>query len=101
MLEQKDFTYDDDDAIAFIRNYLPRELNDKYDDDDILHVIGLIGEYYESKGFFDGRDEDVVEIDEEELLRYVTEHTGRLSADDTMFIVMGELAYCDSIHLFE
>jgi len=64
MNEEKDFMYDDDEAVKFIQNYLPQELKEKFSDDDIIYVIDLIYEYYESKGVFDSDDDDdeLVEI---------------------------------------
>ncbi|MDR1456094.1 MAG: hypothetical protein LBJ01_10620 [Tannerella sp.] len=106
MNEENDFTYDEDEAVRFIRNYLPLEMKERFSDDDLLYFTDLIAEYYESKGFFDGADDDVVEIDEEEMIRYVVKNAGRdgvgrLTADEVTLIVQGELAYCESIRLFE
>ena len=104
MLDENDFIYDDDEAIAYIRNYLPQELKEKFSDNDILYITELIYEYYDSQGFFER--EDVVEIDEDEILQYVLQHMnrdgqGRFTAEEATFIVQGEMAYCESIHLFE
>ncbi|MDR1102737.1 MAG: hypothetical protein LBL42_03170 [Tannerella sp.] len=106
MDEEKDFIYDEDEAIRFIRNYLPQEMKERFSDDDLVYFIDLISEYYESKGFFAGADDEIVEIDEDELIRYVVKQAdrdgvGRLAAGDATLIVQGELAYCESIHLFE
>ncbi|MDR1676132.1 MAG: hypothetical protein LBR86_06675 [Tannerella sp.] len=106
MNEEKDFMYDEDEAVRFIRNYLPQEMKERFSDDDLIYFIDLISEYYESKGFFDGADDEVVEIDEDELVQYVVKNAarddvGKLDAGDVTMIVQGELAYCESIHLFE
>jgi hypothetical protein len=106
MNEEKDFTYDEDEAIRFIRNGLPQEMKERFSDDDLLYFTDLISEYYESKGWFDGADDDVVEIDEDELICYVMKNAGRdgmgkVTAGEVTLIVQGELAYCESIHLFE
>ena len=34
--------YDEDDAIRFIRETLPAQVSERYDDDDILYVIDII-----------------------------------------------------------
>ena len=110
MNEEQDFIYDDDEAVKFIRNYLPQELKEKFSDDDINYIIDLIYEFYESKGVFadnDGNDEDeFVEFDEDALIRFVIKNAqkdgvGKYQSDEIAFIVQGELDYCDSINLFE
>jgi len=110
MNEEQDFIYDDDEAVKFIRNYLPQELKEKFSDDDINYIIDLIYEFYESKGVFadndDNDDDEFVEFDEDELIRFVIKNAqkdgvGKFKTDEIAFIVQGELDYCDSINLFE
>ena len=108
MNEEQDFVYDDDEAVKFIRNYLPQDLKEKFSDDDINYIIDLIYEFYESKGIFDDHDDDddkFVEFDEDELTQFVIKNAnddgvGKFNADEIAFIVQGELEYCDSINLF-
>jgi len=109
MNEEQDFVYDDDEAVKFIRNYLPQELKEKFSDDDINYIIDLIYEFYESKGLFDYNDDDdtdeFVEFDEDELIQFVIKNArkdgvGKFNTDEIAFIVQGELEYCDSINLF-
>ncbi|MGL5562637.1 MAG: hypothetical protein ACRDCN_08460 [Tannerellaceae bacterium] len=108
MSNQEDlFIYDEDESVKFIQNYLPQELKGKYSNDDINYVVDLIYDYYESKGFLNETDEDVdVEIDEDDLIAYVVKNAKKdqvvkLDADDIQHIVQGELAYCDSINIFD
>lgn len=108
MSEQEDFfDYDEDDAVKFIQNYLPQELKGKFSDDDINYIVDLIYEYYESKGYMDeGNDDDDVEIDEDELASYVIKNAqkdevGKFEADQIMFIVQGELEYCNTLNMFD
>ncbi|MDL2222220.1 hypothetical protein LJC35_06685 [Parabacteroides sp. OttesenSCG-928-N08] len=108
MSEKEDFIYDEDDSVRFIQNYLPQELKEKFSDDDINYIVDLIYEYYESKGFLDenNNDDDVIDIDEEELLEYVIKNAkkdkvGSYEADDILFIVQGEMEYCQQINMFE
>lgn len=107
--KDNEILYDEDDAVRFIRNYLPQELKGKFSDDEINYIIDLIYEFYESKGFFDeeklGDDEDV-EFNEDELIQFVVENAkkdeiGEFDPEDIIFIVQGELEYCDSINMFE
>ena len=101
------FEYDDDNAIAFIRNFLPQDLKEKFSNDELNYIIDLIYEFYEDKGFLDEDNDDVdVEIDEEELISFVVkqaqkDQVGKFDPEDITFIVQGELAYCDSLDIFD
>ncbi|WP_080903733.1 hypothetical protein [Parabacteroides sp. Marseille-P3160] len=113
MSQDNEFLYDEDDSVAFIQNYLPQDLKEKFSKDDIIYIVDLIYNYYESKGYLteeeDEEDEEIdndVEIDEEELLDYVVKNAmkdgiGKFEAEEIKQIVHGELEYCDSINLFD
>ncbi|MDR3261514.1 MAG: hypothetical protein LBT78_06730 [Tannerella sp.] len=103
---ENDLNYDDDEAVKFIRNYLPQELKEKFSDDDVMYIVDLVYEFYESKGYLSGADDTEVEIDEDELIQYVVKNAarddvGKFTSDEITWVVQGELAYCDSIDLFE
>jgi len=106
---EDDLSYDDNDAVQFIKNHLPEDVRQKYNDDDINYIIDLIYEFYESKGFMDEdvKDETVdVEFDEDELIAFVKKNAssdgvGDFKADDIALIVEAELEYCESIGMFE
>ncbi|MDR1331216.1 MAG: hypothetical protein LBK07_03850 [Tannerella sp.] len=94
-----DTTYNDDDAIRFIRNYLPQDMKEKFSDDDIIYIIDLISDFCDSSGYLDFDDDTVVDIDEDELIMYVEKNARRdgvthFERDEIMFIVQGELEYC-------
>lgn len=100
--------YDEDDAVKFIRNFLPQELKGKFSDDDINYIVDLIYEFYETKGFFneDLGDDEEIEFDEEELTTFVVtnakkDEVGKFEAEDIAYVVQGELEYCDSINMFD
>lgn len=100
--------YDEDDAVKFIQNYLPQEVKGKYSDDEINYIIDVIYEFYEKKGLLDENtsDEDVIDIDEDELIEFVLKNTKKdkisnFSSDEITFIIQGELAYCESLDIFE
>ncbi len=97
--------YDESQAIAFIRNQIPQELKDKLSDDEIIYIVDLIYDYYESRGFLDVDQDEEVEIDEMELLEYVVKNAkkdkvGEYTTDEIRFVVQGELDYCESIGIF-
>ena len=106
MIEEKDFVYDDEDAVKFIKNYLPDNVKEKFNDDDINYIIDLIYEFYDSNGFMDGDDDKDIDINEDELVSFVvksalSDGVGKYVAEDVSFVVQGELEYCDSIGMFE
>ena len=107
MSEKDDFIYDETESVKFIQNYLPQELKDKFSDDDINYIVDLIYEFYDSKGYMDMDDDDTdIEIDEDELTEFVVKNAlkdkvGKFEAEDIAFVVQGELAYCESIHIFD
>ncbi len=109
MSNEKDLIpYDEDDAVKFIQNYIPQEIKGKFTNDEITYIIDIVYDYYDEKGFMnDDTDENsVVDIDEEEIVSYVLKYTKKdkinsFTADEIAFIIQGELAYCDSIGIFE
>ncbi|MBK5721176.1 hypothetical protein JGH11_09875 [Dysgonomonas sp. Marseille-P4677] len=109
MSNEKDLMpYDEDDAVKFIQNYIPQEIKGKFTNDEINYIIDIVYDYYDEKGFMndDADDNSVVDIDEEEIVAYVLKYTKKdkinnFSSDEIAFIIQGELAYCDSIGIFE
>jgi hypothetical protein len=100
--------YDEDDAVEYIQNYLPQEMKGKYTDDEINYIIDIVYDFYDEKGFIDdSADENsVVDIDEDEITAYVLKNTRKdkinnFSSEDIAFIIQVELAYCDSLGIFE
>lgn len=109
MSKEKDLIpYDEEDAVKFIQNYIPQEIKGKFTDDEINYIIDIVYDYYDEKGFMnDDTDENsLVDIDEDEIVAYVLKYTKKdkinnFSPDEIAFIIQGELAYCDSIGIFE
>lgn len=102
------FAYDEDQSVAFIQNHLPQELKGKFSNDELNYIIDLVYEFYEEKGYLDDNvaDDKEVEIDEEELIAFVVkqagkDNVGKFTPEEITFVVQGELAYCESIHLFD
>ena len=109
--DKKVLEYDEDDSLRFIRENLPEEMQDEFSDDEINYVVDLIYDFYEEKGYLDENDDDdsEVEINEDELLEYIgrnarknKEILGRDYTNEQIeAIVAGELAYCDTLNLFD
>jgi hypothetical protein len=107
-MSNDDLIYDEADAVKFIKNYMPQDMKGKFSDDDITYIIDLIYEYYEKQGFFDEDmdDDQEVDIDEDALVAFVVKNAkkdgvGKFSDDEIMFVVQGEMEYCDSIDMFD
>lgn len=109
MSEEKDLIqYDEEDAVKFIQNYLPQEMKGKYTNDEINYIIDVVYDYYDEKGFMNDEtdEESIVDIDEDEIIAYVLKNTKKdkinnFSSEEIAFIIQGELAYCDSLGIFE
>ncbi|OAV72841.1 hypothetical protein Barb6_00779 [Bacteroidales bacterium Barb6] len=106
--EELDDFYDEDDAVAFIQNYLPQELKEKFSDDDINYIVDLMYEFYEDKGWLDEDSEEEinVDIDTDELAEFIVKNAlkqkvGQFKREEILLIVEGELAYCDSVGMFD
>lgn len=109
--EEKVLEYDEDDSLRFIRENLPQEMQDEFSDDEINYIVDLIYDYYEDKGYLDESDDEdsEIDIDEDELLEYIYKNArknkgiiGRDFTDEQIeAIVAGELAYCDTLNLFD
>ncbi|MDR0333583.1 MAG: hypothetical protein LBI15_08980 [Dysgonamonadaceae bacterium] len=104
--EKEVFDYDEDDSVKFIQNHLPKEMKNKISDDEISYIVDLIYEFYEKNGFLEEDENDSVEIDEDELIAYAIENARKddirkFTDDEIEAIVSGELAYCDSLNLFD
>lgn len=104
----EDLQYDEDEAVKFIQNYLPTELKDKFSSDEINYVIDLIYDYYDHKGLTSEQlsEDDIIEIDEDDMTLYVLKNAKKdnireFSSDEITFIIQGELAYCESLNIFE
>ena len=99
--------YDEEQAVKFIRSFIPENIRDKYTDDEILLVIDIIWDYYESKGLLevsaDADEED--ETDVEALSAYVGKELKKdgevvMDGSEINQIVKGELAYEKTLDIF-
>jgi len=84
---------------------LPQEMKEKFSDDDLDYIIDLIYEFYDNKGFLND-DDTVVEVDLDELTEFVIKNAkkdqvGVYKEDEIKFIVDAEIAYCDTLGVFE
>ena len=104
--EKKVLEYDEDDSLKFIQEHLPEEMENEFSYDEINYIVDLVYEFYEEKGFLDEGDDTEIEIDEDELLEYIFKNARKDAIRDYTdeqieAIVAGELAYCDTLNLFD
>ena len=89
MATDNNMEYDEAQAVKFIRDYMPADKRDLYDDDEIINIIDMIWDYYEDNGLL----EISADYDDDEL--------AVVDVDDVHYIVEGELAYEKSIGALE
>lgn len=104
---EEDFLLDDADdekTVEFIKNYLPQELKEKFDDDKLYYFLDLMDEYYAESGILDVEpDEDgYVNIDLEEVAAYIVKEAekdemGEYDPEEILFVVQGEMEYGNSL----
>ena len=89
---------DDEKTVEFIKNYLPQELKEKFEDDD------LIDEYYSESGILDAQPDNdgYVNIDLEEVVAYIVKEAkkdemGEYDPEEILFVVQGEMEYGNSL----
>lgn len=107
MEQTNDFLLDDQDdekTIEYIKNYLPQELKEKFDDDTLYYFLDVMDEYYAESGILDAEpdEEGYVNLDLEEVAKYVAQEAkkdeiGDFDPEEILFVVQGEMEYGNSI----
>lgn len=109
MSSEDDFLLDDaaEDAktVAFIRNYLPQELKERFTDEDLYYFLDIIIDYYATSGCLDAEpdEEGYINIDQEEIVEYLLSEAkkdkmDKFSAEELLFVVQGEMEYGNSLN---
>lgn len=95
---------DDEKTIAYIKNYLPQELKEKFSDDELYYFLDLIDEFYSESGILDAQPdaEGYVNIDLEQVADYIVKEAkkdemGEFEPEDILFVVQGEMEYGNSL----
>ncbi len=109
MAADNDLQYDENEAIKFIRDYMPENIRDNYTDDEILNILDMIWDYYEDNGYLeipadDSDDDTGASPAADDLMKYVKKMLAKdklavVDTDDVHYIVEGELAYEKAIGL--
>ena len=100
----EDKIYDDSEAVKFIQEHLPQEVQGKYTDDDILLMTDIMVEFYERNGWLDSDDDEEIEIDVEEIVNYVASACKKdkdckfdTDPESVRWVVEAELDYEESL----
>ena len=95
---------DDRQAVAFIQNYLPQDLKDKFTEEELYYFLDVLVDYYANSGILDIEpDEEVyVDLDIDEIAEYMVKQSkkdqmGEYEAEDLRWIVEGEMEYVESL----
>lgn len=97
--------FDENIAIKALRDALPEERRDLYDDDELLNIIDMIWDYYEENGMLeidlDDEDDDDEDI-HSDLCDYVVrmlrkDKGAKVMPEDVPALVAAELEYENSI----
>ena len=93
---------DDAKTIAFIQNYLPQELKEKFTEEELYYFLDLIVEYYATSGVLDQTPDKngYIDIDADKISAYIVEkakkeNMGNFAKEDILFVVQGEMEYAE------
>lgn len=95
---------DDEKTIQYIKNSLPQDLKEKYNDDILYYILDVINDYFETSGVLDKEpDKDgFIEIDNEAEAAYIVkeakkDNMGEFDPEEILLIVQAEADYVDSL----
>lgn len=100
------YVFDEEKALAFIREAVGPKVSEKYSDDEILFVIDTIWDYYENHGYLSLELDEIEEeiLDTDELIDYVKKEVANdeeliMDPADIALIVKAELEYEESLEV--
>lgn len=91
--------FDENDAIKFIREYIPENIKNKYSDNDILLLMDTMYDFFDEE---DDDDFDEENFDDEAYLNNIVNYVKKsirkdpenaIEKDDVKHLVMAELEY--------
>ncbi len=96
--------YDEDDAVAFILDFIPAEAKERISDDKIEYVLDVVYEYYDEKGLIDEDSTEEASIDEEDMFKFILKCSKKdkmdIQEDDVQLILDGEFEYGKSLGIY-
>lgn len=95
---------EDAQAVEFIKNYLPQELKERFNDEALYYFLDVIVEYFAESGILDApADKDgYIEIDEEAVAAHLAkqakkEGIGTYTPEELLFVVQGYSEFEESM----
>ena len=102
--EFMEYDIDDQKTVEYIKNALPQELKEKYNDDTLYYILDVINDYFTTSGVLDQEpDSDgCIDIDNDALVAYIIKEAkhdkiGSFPADEIILIVEAEAEYVESL----
>lgn len=96
--------YDEDDAVAFILDFIPAEAKERISDVKIEYVLDVVYEYYDEKGLIDEDSTEEASIDEEDMFKYILKCSKKdkmdIQEEDVQLILDGEFEYGKSLGIY-
>lgn len=99
-----DDAVEDAKTIAYIRNYLPQEMKEKFTDEDLYYLLDLIVDYYSTSGCLDQEpdEEGYINIDQDDIVDHLyfktrEEGMGHFTHEELLFVIQGEMEYGNSL----
>ncbi len=95
--------FDESEAIKYMRRHVGEDLSTKYDDDELLNLIDIVYDYYESNGLLElDLSDDDDELDVEDLMEYISrmlrkDKRAQLSVEDARPLLEAYLEYEESL----
>ena len=100
-------SFDENDAIEFIRNYIPENIKNKYSDNDILLLMDTMYDFFDEEN-----DDEIYEeasADNEAYVNRIVNYVKKsirkdpdncIEMDDVKPLVQGEIEYENTLDIF-
>jgi archaellum component FlaG (FlaF/FlaG flagellin family) len=96
--------YDEDEAVKFILNFIPKEAKSSIDTDKIEYVLDVVYDFYDENGLIDEDSTEEASIDEEDMFNFIVKNAKNdkigLSEVDIQMILDGEFEYGKSLGIY-
>ncbi len=102
----EELLFDEEAAVKFILDFIPEEDRKDLTEDEILYILDVIDDYYESEGLL-SEDETAAEasIDEEKMYNFVLKAVKKdkmnISTEQIQLILEGEYEYGVKLGIYE
>lgn len=101
-MNEQDFIYDEEAAVAYIQNQLPLDLKDKFSEDNIYYLLDTICDFYDNNDYLN--EDDNEEKEERELINYLIsqakkDEIGVYNEEEIRLFLRAEDAYNDTLDI--